>query len=163
MLIIICGLPGSGKTTLARALSKRLSASHISSDLIRKEMFPKPAYSEAEKEAVYMEMRKRVKKTLSEGIGVVVDATFYKKRQREYFVAVARECGARNALILCVLEEQAVESRLAKRKQGGVSDADYKVYLKLKKEFEPIAKEHLEIDSALPVRERIERVLKFIG
>jgi predicted kinase len=157
MLIIVCGLPGSGKTTLAKAVSRALKAVHLSSDITRKEMFPSPTYTEEEKKMVYMEMAERAKKALAGGKSVVADATFYKKWQREMFISITSEC----ALVLCALDEEHSRKRLTGRKPGGISDADYDVYLKLKQEFEPINGRYLKIDTMLPLKERVRRVLGF--
>jgi hypothetical protein len=163
MLIIICGLPGSGKSTLARALSRALNADHLGSDLIRKEQFPSPTYSEDEKRAVYAEMEKRAGIALAQGKNAVVDATFYKKWQREAFVSLAHDAGVKSAIVRCYLEESQTRKRLGRRRPGNVSDADYSIYLKLKGEFEPVGGGHLELDSKLPLKERVRRVLDFLG
>ncbi|HSB46701.1 MAG TPA: ATP-binding protein [Candidatus Bilamarchaeum sp.] len=163
MLIIICGLPGSGKSTLARALARKTGAMHLSSDRIRREMFPRPGYSEEEKQAVYGELMRRTEDALRGGRSAVVDATFYRKRQREDFTLIAERAGAKWRLILCTIEEGEAKKRLSRRRPGNVSDADYAVYLKLKGAFERIEGEHLELDTMLPLRERIRRVTEYLG
>ena len=157
MLIIVCGLPGSGKTTLAKALSKRLGAGHLSSDVLRRELFPNPTYSEDEKKAVYSGMALRAGKLLSEGRSVVADATFYKRWQREMFLRLPGE----KKVVLCTLGEDQLRKRLARRKAGrSVSDADFEVYMKLKGQFEPIEGRYIEIDTATPLKARVEKVLR---
>jgi predicted kinase len=163
MLIIVCGLPGSGKTTLAEALSRRVGAVHISSDAVRKEMFPRPVYSDEEKGKVYGELASRARRLLSEGRKVVVDATFYKKGQREAMRAIADEAKVQLRTILCSLPDETVRKRLMGRKPGGMSDADYAVYTKIKEVFDPMEDEHLELDSSLPMRELLKRALKYVG
>ena len=74
---------------------------------------------------------------------------------------VAERVGGKTHTILCVLGEHETKSRIMQRKSG-VSDADYDVYLKLKKEFEPIGGEHLEIDSSLPLKERLKLAEEFL-
>lgn len=145
MLIIVCGLPGSGKSTLARLVSKHYSAVYLSSDIIRREKFQKPTYSDDEKDRVYDDMAGQVEKMLSEGKTVVVDATFYKAKQREFFFAIAKRLNKKVFIIFCSLPENEVKKRMEKRKNGP-SDADFSVYLKLKKEFEPITQEYLEVN-----------------
>jgi predicted kinase len=163
MLIIVCGLPGSGKTTLARALTRRFSAVHISSDIVRKRMFGMPKYSPEEKAAVYSEMERLARVALSSGkSAVVVDATFHKKEERGRFAELASRSGARAWVILCTLPEEEVRRRLSRRKEGGPSDADFSVYLKLKEAFEPIEGAHLRLDSALPMKERLRLVEGFV-
>ncbi len=115
MLIIVCGLPGSGKSTLARALAKRMGAIHLSSDIVRKALFPRPAYSEEEKERVYAEMALMCGKALSEGKHVVADATFYRRAQRERLESAAAAAGAKTRYILCTLPQVEARRRLGRR------------------------------------------------
>lgn len=145
MLIIVCGLPGSGKSTLARLVSKYYSAVYLSSDIIRKKIYPKPTYNEDEKDRVYSEMAGQVEKTLSEGKSVVVDATFYKAKQREFFFTIAKRLNKKIFIIFCSLYENEVKKRMERREKGP-SDADFSVYLKVKKEFEPITQKYLEVN-----------------
>ena len=163
MLIIVCGLPGSGKSTLARALAKKISAVDISSDIIRKRMFSRPAYTEEEKTIVYAEMARQAEAELKKGSRVIVDATFYLKKERERFSAIAAGAGTASSLIVCRLTEEETKRRLGGRKKGGPSDADFAVFLKMKDRFEPVDKPHLEIDTSLPKKEMLERVMSYLG
>ncbi|VVC03803.1 L-seryl-tRNA(Sec) kinase [Candidatus Bilamarchaeum dharawalense] len=161
MLIIICGLPGSGKTTAAKMISKHYSAVHLSSDIIRKQNLQKPQYSDEEKEKVYTEMAEQVEKNLKNGKNVVADATFYKAKQRDRFLALAEKAGTKGFVVICSLPESEIRKRIGKREKGP-SDADFEVYLKLKKEFEPIAGRYLEIN-VWGKHNILEKISEFIG
>jgi len=164
MLIIVCGLPGSGKSSLSRSLKKVFSAVYLNSDVIRKQIFSSPAYTEDEKRRVYFEMANQAEKILA-GRNVIVDATFYKKRYREIMKEAARDAGTRYIIIECTLPEDVIRSRLAKRMEfrKGVSDAGYDVYLEMKGNFDPIDERHLTVDCSLPMEERVKIIRKFLG
>lgn|SRR5512143_1588337 len=163
MLIIVCGLPGTGKTTLAQELARRRSAVLLSSDVIRKRIFPAPSYSEEEKATVYEEMARMCLVALKGGKNVVADATFYKEGLRERFRSMAAEAGTEAFVILCLLEEAEAEERLGRRGGGGPSDADIEVHRRMRAQFEPVSGEHLEMDASLPLRKRVEMAERFVG
>jgi predicted kinase len=163
MLIIVCGLPGTGKTTLAEGLSRALQAVHVSSDIIRKKAFARPSYSEGEKAAVYSEMAKQCEEALANGDNAVADATFYRESERWRFASLAKAAGTRAFIVLCTLPEEEIRRRLGVRGKGGPSDADYAVYERLKAGFEPLKGAHLAVDSRLPETEKIRRVMEFAG
>ncbi len=162
MLIIICGLPGSGKTTLSRLVSRRYRALHISSDAVRKEVIPHPTYSEDEKKKVYDELARRVGAALSEGRNVIADSTNYKREHRERMRKLAESMKTRSYTILCTLPEEEIKRRLDRRRQG-LSDADYAVYIKVKGIFEKMDEEHVEVDCSLPKKEMLAIVERYIG
>ena len=56
MVIIVCGLPGSGKSYFAERLAKKIDADYVNSDRLRKELFPSRTYSDREKATVYWRM-----------------------------------------------------------------------------------------------------------
>lgn len=162
MLILVCGLPGSGKTSISKLLAKRFSAMHINSDVVRKRLFPTPRYSEEEKRKVYLAMAAEAEKSLREGKNVILDATFYKNEFRRMMEETAMRAGTEVYVFVCEIGESETRKRIGQRKTGP-SDADFGVYLKLKETFEPIMGRHLRIDSSLPRKEILKLVEEFIA
>ena len=163
MLIIVCGLPGSGKTTISILVAKRYHALHISSDAVRKELIPAPVYSEEEKKTVYDEVLRRAGAALKEGKDVIIDSTCYKKEHREMMRRLAADAGTKNYTILCTLPEEEIKRRLANRGKMSLSDADYEVYLKVKGIFEEMDEEHLVVDCSLQKKKMLEIIGEYIG
>lgn len=136
-LIIVCGLPGSGKSFFAQQLSKKIQAEYYNSDLVRKELFPEHrTYSEKEKQEVYDTMIARTNKALQENHPVIVDATFYKNELRLPFYALAQTKNIPLYIFHITAAEDLIKERTSKKRQD--SEADYAVYLKLKNHFETI-------------------------
>jgi len=100
----ITGLPGSGKSTVSRALLELLEkdgvhAQLLSSDALRKVMTPKPSYSLEERDSVYATLVYIAELLTQNGVNVVIDATGnlhrYRDNARERissFVEVYLEC-----------------------------------------------------------------------
>ncbi|MBU0591641.1 AAA family ATPase [Candidatus Micrarchaeota archaeon] len=162
MLILVCGLPGTGKSSFSKELAKKIDGIHINSDIVRKKMFPNPTYTIEEKTQVYSRLKKETRDYLAKGKIVILDATFYQNQYRNMMSSTAESLGEKYYFVLCTLPEKEIEQRL-KRRKSNVSDADYNVYLKLRDIFEPIEGRHLTIDMLLPLKKRVAIVNEFIG
>jgi len=150
-LILMCGLPGSGKSFLATELVRHLGFDIVRSDLLRKELAglrptdrsrePQDTaqlYGEAMTHRVYGEMLRRAEQALAAGRSIILDATMPARSLREPFIHVARRRGAPLLLIEATCGEQESRRRLGVRAQTGTdpSDADWKVYLDARARFE---------------------------
>ena len=87
-VIWITGLPGSGKSTIAKELMKllkkeKVKASYIPLDNIRKIIIPEPKYTEEEREYVYRAYLLIGKILYENGVNVVLDATANRRRWRD--------------------------------------------------------------------------------
>ncbi|MEM3593706.1 MAG: adenylyl-sulfate kinase, partial [Candidatus Jordarchaeaceae archaeon] len=84
----ICGRPGSGKSTIARALEsllkeKGIRAQILSTDTLRKVVTPEPTYSEKERKIVYATLVFIAKILNQNGVNVILDATANLKAYRD--------------------------------------------------------------------------------
>ncbi len=143
MIIVVFGLPGSGKSYLAQHLSRMLHADYITSDAIRKELFRHPSYSENEKKKVYDEMLKRIAESEYHK-EVVVDATLSDISIRTEFISKIKNIAA-VYFIEVTAGEELIQQRLAKPRSD--SDADFEVYEKLRDNWMPFEDPHLVLRS----------------
>jgi len=86
--IWITGLPGSGKSIVARRLHQFLSEKGVrsqvlSSDALRRDLTPEPTYSEYERELVYRVITLTAKLLTENGVNVIIDATGNLRRYRD--------------------------------------------------------------------------------
>jgi predicted kinase len=144
MILIVFGLPGSGKSYFAGRLANITGALYVNSDQLRKSMFPQPAYTAEEKQAVYGKMLHEMKNALNENRNIILDATFHKGALRKMF---AEQAGAETmmAFIEITSDEAIIRERLNKKRK--FSDADYEVYHKIKSEWESMKEPHLVLKS----------------
>jgi uncharacterized protein len=163
-LVLMCGLPGTGKSHAAAVLARPFEAAVLSSDVRRRILHGVPAgesradaygrglYTPELKQRTYEALLAEAEKALAHGRTVVVDASFSERAQRAPFVALARRAGAPLALVLVTASEERVRRRLAARASDPkrVSDADLAIHLRARERFEPPD----ELDPA----ERLEHV-----
>jgi predicted kinase len=105
-LLLFCGIPGSGKTTIANLVAKKYPGSvHIQTDIIRA-MITEPKFNMEESELVYQACVAAAKEALNTGRLVILDATFGTKRRRESTLsALAGHCSSVDLIhIKCDLE-----------------------------------------------------------
>lgn len=161
-LMIVCGLPGSGKSTAARILTDRTGSILLRSDLIRKELFPSPEYTSAERESVYVEMFDQAGDWLSKNNSVILDATFSKQRHREVAARLARQFHVDFLIIeITCTDARKIADRLGSR-TNDISSADIEVYQREKNMFEPIVAPHLSVDNCGTVQELASQLTQYV-
>lgn len=165
MVILICGLPGSGKTWVAEEISRKMNIPVFRTDEIRKELFREPKYAEREKQLVYRAMFLLAEAFLKNKLNVILDATFSKKSARDRARNIAKRHRTDFKIIEVKCREEILLDRLEKRKtkKRDLSDADKKIYFRIKKEFEPIKEKHMVVDtsgSAQKTKAKISKILR---
>lgn len=128
-VVLLCGLPGSGKTTYAARFQRegfvRLSLDEVIWDRLGGHD-PGRVLSEegfaAMKEEVRAEQRAQLVLFLAEGRDVVVDYTFWSRAARDGYKALIESCGGSWELHYLPADEATVRQRLAARHDGEVVD-----------------------------------------
>ncbi len=159
-LVLLCGLPGSGKTAVAKVLAELTGALVFHSDRIRKEQaglapeqsakaaYGEGIYGKAQNEAVYEALLEACRAALAakepapeggEGGLVIADAGFPSRARREPFVRLAKDMAVP---LLCVHLDPGWDSlerrvRVREAHGPGLSDAGLEVLRERAKTFEP--------------------------
>lgn len=159
MLVVVLGLPGTGKTTFAQALALALGARHFNTDIIRDELGMRGEYSAADKQRVYQKMESQAVRALMENLPVVVDGTFYLPPLRQSYQQIGRRHRIPVFWILVQAPEDLVKSRLSQKRD--YSEADYEVYLKIKTSWLPLEYQHLALESE-DLEAMVEKALAYL-
>lgn len=158
MIILICGYPGVGKTTVAHELAPLINAVILSTDKIRKEFIDKPSYGDEEKRTIYKIFILIAKYLHNANVNCILDATFYNHQSREDVKTRLNLRKGQYKIIECVCPEELVISRLKDRKND-YSDADISIYQKIRKIYEPIKEKHIIIDTSQSLKKTIAEVV----
>jgi len=125
-LVLIGGLPGTGKSTLAAGLAKETGWVLLRSDEIRQGRPLDPdRYAPEARAAVYRELLGNAREHLEEGESVILDASWVSAKERAKAASVAEETGTELLAICCTCEESVGAERIQRRLARGedVSEA----------------------------------------
>jgi predicted kinase len=148
IVIIVCGLPGVGKTTFVKDLAPLMRAVILSTDKIRKELIPRPKYDWKERRLIYDILILLAKYLSNAGVNCILDATLIKERSRQEIKKELDLITKNIHIIECVCPEDIIVKRLRKRRND-YSDADISVYRKMKKIYEPVKEKHITVDTSM--------------
>jgi predicted kinase len=165
LIVLFCGLPGVGKTSLANELAPLINAIVLSTDKIRKEVISKPTYTKEEKRLIY-DVMLLVARYLHDaaGINCILDATFNTEKSRRTAIEKLVNVSSDQIYIVeCICPEDVVITRLKARK-GDYSDADIDIYRKMKQLYEPVKEmeKHIVIDTSQDPKMNAEQIKTWI-
>ncbi|MGH7914848.1 MAG: AAA family ATPase, partial [Candidatus Binataceae bacterium] len=148
-MVVVCGVSGSGKSTVARRLADRLGFDWLRSDEIRKRLagvapaerlsdgYGAGVYSRAFTQKAYAALLGEAAARLRDGAGVIVDATFADPAYRAEARALAARAKRPLLFVECAASHEEIVRRLTQRarRTDEVSDAGVSTYLRQRGEF----------------------------
>jgi aminoglycoside phosphotransferase family enzyme/predicted kinase len=149
-LIVVGGLIGTGKSTLARALAQALGAVWLRTDEIRlrefagarrpRQGFAEGIYAPHISDLVYQRLIRRAEAIIRQGRSVICDGTFSKASGRVLLRDVAQRYGASFHFFECIVPRGVALRRVAARYAGktDISEAQPAHYDRLRAGFEPV-------------------------
>jgi hypothetical protein len=180
VLLLISGLMGTGKSTIARALTDALAWKWLSSDTVRKELaglspqarrhepFQQGIYASDFSERTYLALFAQAGTLLQAGSSVILDASFKREQDRAAALNLAQQMRADFLLIECRCADEIIQNRLSGRlrKENEPSDGRWEIFRGQKEIFEKIRgwdpDLHLCLDTCLPLEECLQRIFRHL-
>ena len=163
-LVVVSGLPGSGKSHFSRELCRRYPLAHLNSDTLRRALFPHPSHGPDESARLFAAVHALLKRLLSRGVSAVLDATSLKEEHRRPLYEIAERAGAGLIIVRTEAPEAVALERLAARAEGAgaedASDATEAVYSRMKSEVEPVGRPCITVDTSRDITPALEAVLQ---
>lgn len=174
--VLLAGLPGTGKSTLAKALAARLhqlnaTAVTLNKDDVRAALFPGTATDFSEKQnALCMDAMLSAADYLrrkADGPRFIFfdGRTFSHTAQIERVIETAEAGDVRSEwrIVYLFCSDEAAERRLGSGEAHPAADRNFELYLSMKERFEPIVRPHLALDTTLPLDRSVEAGMSFLG
>jgi adenylylsulfate kinase len=167
MIVLMAGLPGCGKSTLARELAAQTSGAVLDKDAIRAALFaPEDIEYSSEQDdfcqelmletAVYLLHKNPLRHVFLDG------RPFSRHDQIEQVVQAAETLGQPWRILECVCSEQNARRRIEEHvisKQHPAQNRDYRLYLRVKSQFEEITFPKTIIDTEKPLKVCVQEAL----
>jgi predicted kinase len=170
MIVLMAGLPGTGKSALAEALSESLSGSVLSKDAVRHALFaPRDVAYTTEQDDFVMELMlqaaERILHKHPDRCVFLDGRTFSRHYQIERVIAVASQWGQPCKILECVCSQETARARLESQAQTGghpAGNRSFDLYLEIKQRFEPITRPKITIDTDRPLDQCVDQALGFL-
>jgi hypothetical protein len=140
-LWLTCGLSGSGKTWLARALAQSFDALHVRSDVERKRLAglgpldtsdsPPDGgiYTPEYTRRTYDRLHECAESAIEGGETIIVDAAFLRRDERTRMLGLARRHGVPFSILHCVAPASVLRQRVDQRRRSGLDASEAGVAL----------------------------------
>lgn len=166
MIVLMAGLPGTGKTTLARELVQRTQGALVSKDAIRAALFsPDDIEYSVRQDDFVMEIMLEAARFLLQTAparNIFLDGrTFSRRYQIDRVLAFARELAQPWAIIECACSDESARQRLDLEPDPmhPAHNRTFALYAEVKARFEPIKCPKTAINTDQPIEQCIEQAL----
>ena len=161
MLVLMAGLPGTGKSTLSHALAHQLGGTVLDKDLVRAALFAASdiEYSTEQDDfcmAIMLKVAGYIFRSDPKRFVFLDGRTFSRAYQLKRATGYAEAIGQRWRILECICSEESAQQRLVHDDEHVAANRTFDLYLEVKARFEEIARPKAVIDTDRPLEECLQ-------
>jgi len=165
-LIIISGLPCSGKSTLAEGIAQKLKLPLFSVDPIESAIIKSGIAKSFETGlSAYLVCETLAREQLKLGMSVIIDAVSSVKEARDMWHNLANECQAKLTIIECILDSRVHKKRVEERVRNmpGIPEVTWERVEQVREEYLPWQEDRLIVDTANIRENNLAKTLEYLN
>ncbi|GIW06553.1 MAG: kinase [Dehalococcoidia bacterium] len=166
LVVLLSGLPGSGKSTWARRYAACVGADHVETDRLRRSIFPVRTYSPDEHAVVYRAAFAAIRRAIERGRHVVFDATNLDEEARAPVRKLCDELDAGLAIVQFDTEHEEILRRLLRRATDpdpdDQSEAGPSVYEALRTSLRPVCGPHWRVRDPAEAEQVLQEIVALV-
>jgi predicted kinase len=175
-MMLLGGLPGTGKSTIADSVGGEINATIIDSDRVRKRLvdsdtegevpdYGEGIYTEEWTRRTYRRCLELTRRKLEQGQRVIIEASFKDNERRRIFWELADQLSIDAFFVEYIADDNEIRNRL-KARNGGPSDADWDIYRKMKDSWDGLEywpeKYRFRLDTNQPLASTCSELKQFL-
>ena len=169
--VLLLGVAGSGKTTMARGLLKHVRAVYLDNNFIADAFFPETRHGVEYRRIrprLYRALYRIASENLSVGNSVLLDAPHIRQSRSAFWyrsmLSLTKNAASELVMIRCVAPEGVIRRRLEER--GEPRDRwklrNWETHLRSQPIAGPLPHPHLDLETERPVEEAVREALGYI-
>jgi len=164
VFVLVCGLPGAGKSYFSRHLAEKIQGVIVESDAMRTMLWQSPTHSARESNYLFSAIYLLIEELLRDGITVIHDATNLVEQHRERLYRICERIGVKIIVVWVEAPRAVILERLRGRAMGvdpmDSSEADWSVYEKMKTRVERIRRNYYAVDTSRSIEPVINKIVR---